>query len=177
MMLKLLEEPPDYVVFILTSSNVEAVLATVRSRAQQLRVTPSSQQEVAQLLECQGIAHEQAQLAARLADGCPGVAGKMLDEQYQQLRQSAVGLLQEAVQEGESVALRDTAAFKGKRQQTLALVQVLQSLVRDVILVRAGADEKLLRNIDLCPGVTEILAPIATNDLLESWRTTRRRSR
>lgn len=50
-LLKTLEEPPSYAHFILTTSEPEAILATIRSRAQTERVNALNIRETAQLLE------------------------------------------------------------------------------------------------------------------------------
>ena len=44
-LLKLMEEPPSYAVFLLLTNNAEKLLATVRSRCAELRLEPVSRQE------------------------------------------------------------------------------------------------------------------------------------
>ncbi|MGB0130941.1 ATP-binding protein [Chlorobium sp.] len=50
-LLKLLEEPPGHIMFILVSSRPEAVLPTIRSRCQQIRFQRTSPQELRQWLQ------------------------------------------------------------------------------------------------------------------------------
>ncbi len=50
-LLKLLEEPPDYWLFLLVADQVEWLLPTIRSRLIELRFDPLSEKETEQVLE------------------------------------------------------------------------------------------------------------------------------
>ncbi len=68
--LKLLEEPPPGVVFILTSSREARILPTIKSRCQMLRFSPLQRDVIAdELCERHNIQQDQAKTAARLAGG------------------------------------------------------------------------------------------------------------
>lgn len=79
--LKILEEPPSRVVFILTTDNLHAVLPTVQSRTRVLRFSPLSQKEMAPLLE--GQPDDDAAFALHIAGGAPGLLIRLLDEPEQ----------------------------------------------------------------------------------------------
>lgn len=49
-LLKTLEEPPPYTVFLLISSNSEKILSTIRSRSQQHTISPCSEEAIEQVL-------------------------------------------------------------------------------------------------------------------------------
>ncbi len=69
-LLKLLEEPPHYTVFILVSEEPEKLLDTIRSRVQALRVKPLSTQDIEQaLIDKRGIEPDAALRIARAANG------------------------------------------------------------------------------------------------------------
>ena len=74
-LLKLLEEPPPATVFLLTASDPEALLPTIRSRllAVRLRAMPESA-VVDYLVRERGLAQGEAALAARLGQGAIGRA-------------------------------------------------------------------------------------------------------
>lgn len=74
-LLKTLEEPPPGNVLILTAETSKNVLPTISSRCQVIPFFPLSVMETARILDRgHGIAEEQAQLLARLAEGSPGKA-------------------------------------------------------------------------------------------------------
>ena len=74
-LLKLLEEPPGAVHFLLISHRPDRLLPTIRSRCQTVPFRPLPGAELARWLrDRQGLAPEQADLAAHLAGGAPGRA-------------------------------------------------------------------------------------------------------
>jgi DNA polymerase-3 subunit delta' len=76
--LKLLEEPPADTVLVITSSKPGALLPTIRSRVLPLRLVPLSTPEVEEFLLGAGTPAEQATQVARLAEGAPGRALRLL---------------------------------------------------------------------------------------------------
>jgi DNA polymerase-3 subunit delta' len=80
-LLKTLEEPPSHAVLLLTASNLDAVLPTVKSRSQIVLLHPLPVDQVAQLLVAHWSADaEQAALLARLSGGRIGWAVAALTE-------------------------------------------------------------------------------------------------
>lgn len=74
--LKILEEPPSRVVFILTADNPNAVLPTIISRTRVLRFSPVARKEMAPLL--QGKDEEDVHFAWHIAQGAPGMMVTLL---------------------------------------------------------------------------------------------------
>ena len=68
-MLKIMEEPPEGVMFLLTASSAAAVLPTIRSRCVSFAVAPVSPEECAQWCIGQGVDKKQARLYSELFDG------------------------------------------------------------------------------------------------------------
>ena len=74
-LLKTLEEPPEYVVIIMTVTNYEVLLETVRSRSQRLSFKKNSYKEIQQTIKkIYGSDSMGADFAAGYADGIIGVA-------------------------------------------------------------------------------------------------------
>ncbi len=136
-LLKTLEEPPPYVVLLLTAENVNLLPATILSRCQpvRLRPLPAAQVERA-LIERWGADPEQAALLAQLSGGRLGWAvnalagdGELtfrdlaLDDLERVLTESRVGRFQRA----ETMAKR-----KDDLRETLIL---WQAFWRDVVLI------------------------------------------
>jgi DNA polymerase-3 subunit delta' len=73
-LLKILEEPPEHVVLILTAVQPESLPATVVSRCQRLDLRPVARQILESVLRDRGIADPQARLLVRLSGGRVGWA-------------------------------------------------------------------------------------------------------
>ncbi|MBL0060139.1 MAG: hypothetical protein IPP40_01225 [bacterium] len=68
-LLKLLEEPPTSAILLLTASNLQAVLPTVRSRCQPVKLLAYSAAEIRTALKQAGIEERAAELAGALSGG------------------------------------------------------------------------------------------------------------
>ncbi|MFA6523789.1 MAG: hypothetical protein WCS85_05485 [Candidatus Peribacteraceae bacterium] len=77
-LLKILEEPPPGVVFLLTTESLPQLLPTLISRSRVLRFAPLPTEEMIPLVA--GIAEDDAQFLLRLAQGAPGVILSMKDD-------------------------------------------------------------------------------------------------
>lgn len=72
-LLKVLEEPPEGVLFILITDQNQKLLPTILSRCQSVSFQSVPEGELKQWLAAQGFI-EKVSLAARLSEGCPGKA-------------------------------------------------------------------------------------------------------
>ena len=74
-LLKVLEEPPPYVIFILCAPHPARVLPTIVSRAQMIRLIPAARQDLATYLHTKlNVEQSRAELYAALAEGKTGQA-------------------------------------------------------------------------------------------------------
>ena len=98
-LLKTLEEPAPFVHLILISADPELLLETVRSRCQQVRFVPLSQEAVeARLAELElGEGPEERHAAARLAGGDPERAAFLLGADGRELRAGATRCVEAAL--------------------------------------------------------------------------------
>lgn len=76
--LKILEEPPARVVFVLTTDNLNLVLPTILSRARLLRFSPVARKELVPLIA--GHDEEDAGFAMHIAQGAPGMLVRLLED-------------------------------------------------------------------------------------------------
>lgn len=151
-LLKLLEEPPPHVVFVLTSSEVGRVLPTIRSRAVPLHVGPLPVTEVERFLEeVAGAAPGQARAAAILGEGSIGRALGFLPGPQgeagplERLREEARDLLEAALsgRRGPRLALALTRPPTGARR-LLDLLSALEGWLRDLAAAAAGAPDRVI---------------------------------
>jgi DNA polymerase-3 subunit delta' len=80
-LLKILEEPPEAVVLILTADDVEAVLPTILSRCEVLRLRPLPSAGIEAFLKKHGAPEDQARLVSYVGGGRPGLALSMLADE------------------------------------------------------------------------------------------------
>jgi DNA polymerase-3 subunit delta' len=144
-LLKTLEEPAPQVVLVVTAESAEALLPTIVSRCEVLRLRPSPVEQVSQALQARaGLEPEQANLLAHIAGGRVGYALR-LSETPEQLEQRTAWLDDHrrllAASRVERFAYAEAIA-KDKDALRRALNTWL-SLWRDVLLRAAGASASL----------------------------------
>ncbi|MDZ7374146.1 MAG: DNA polymerase III subunit delta' [candidate division KSB1 bacterium] len=138
-LLKLLEEPPEGMVFILTTPDPSLLPPTIVSRCHLLRLAPVPQEELQQaLVERHGLEMERARLLATLAAGSYADALAWIEEDAWLLRERGVELLRTSLRglpEQVKFALEMAPrSDRETRHRLLALLNVLQLWLRDAFL-------------------------------------------
>lgn len=153
-LLKILEEPPEEMHLILTSSQPGAILPTISSRCQLVRFDPLSTAEIEQaLLGLNAGTTEEIRLIARVAAGSYRRAIELLDEDLQHLQQEALEFFRKSVQ-SEFVQIAYVEDILHSFQRDLKKVQDLLRLLsfwfRDATIYRETKDQGnlLLVNVD-----------------------------
>ncbi len=144
-LLKTLEEPAENVKLFLTASSESAVLPTIASRCEIIRLRTTSVADLTQLLiEQQSQPEETAEIAAHLAAGRIGTAFSLVDDPDRMnhlimLADEALGLLGQSIRERFQYA----ASFRDfrKRAELREVLQIWQSLYRDLYLLSVRQDE------------------------------------
>lgn len=138
-LLKLIEEPPSYAVFLLMTDNAEKLLPTVRSRCAELRLEPVPQEEALDWLRSRFPDRSAADLSAACfrAGGYLGQAAALLE-----------GALQapQTLEFARAYAERDRFALTSlycslealPRENLQLLLQQWRQLLTDAMLVRSG---------------------------------------
>lgn len=136
-LLKTLEEPPPYVLLILTADTTESLLPTIKSRCQPLALRGISAVTIRECLMGEyGAEPEQAALLAQLAAGRVGWAIRALEDESM-LAQRAEWLDKLEFALGQSRANRFALAepLSKDRPTLLAMLELWQSYWRDVLLL------------------------------------------
>ena len=140
-LLKLLEEPPERAVFVLTTAEPGLVLPTIRSRAVPLRIGRLEDREVAEFAASQGLAASAGQVSAargaisRLQATDDGGRGKAIAA-----ARSVLSAASGTVADRATLALRQPMAqARGEFTAMLdALVELLEREARDAAALPAG---------------------------------------
>ena len=150
-LLKSLEEPPGTSHLILVTPSPQALLPTIRSRCQRLRMGPLATAAVeAYLVKNAGLDPEEARLRARLAEGSLGTALAFESDEYRELREEILALLESAGEAGAMERL-EAAERLAERDDPVVALTVLRALLRDVTVLRHGGTPESLLNADLAP--------------------------
>ena len=139
-LLKILEEPPDYGVFILLAENPETLLPTVRSRCVELKLLPLDQTTMQPILQKEfPEAQPQAiQAAMTRSGGYLGQAKALLSGEASISPQTAN--LMQAFSNRDSLLLVQTLTpmEKWKRDQILPLLQQWLEIFEEALACRSG---------------------------------------
>lgn len=145
--LKTLEEPPSYVVILLTTRDPDLLLPTIRSRCQPVTLRPLGREEVARALRVRwGQAEERARLLARLSGGRIGwaIAAAQSEERLDQ-RAAAFDALRRTLASNRAERLLLAGAL-GKTHD-LDMLRWWAGWWRDVLLLQNGAADAIT-NVD-----------------------------
>jgi DNA polymerase-3 subunit delta' len=194
-MLKVLEEPPPYVTFVLTALGQSSVLPTILSRCQQIRFQSVHASEIESLILKRGLTTpEKAHYAASMAQGEVGTALAMaadfhvlaardavneiasnLSENTQliyalklaeDLRKSSVKL---QVQPSESKG--DASESSSSRLSGVAALEMLAFWYRDLIACASGSAPEAIVNSDQLDRLNEIASKRAPGELMRCLET------
>lgn len=153
-LLKILEEPPDYVHIILCAENPGELLPTIRSRCATVRLGALPMEELEMLLADKRSewSPTNRSMVARLSQGAAGRALGFDLEGYVAARADALVLLRSAVDEGDHTSLfKMTETYRAGADgqvKTTFLLRVLGLLLEDLLLLQAGTPERV-RNTDI----------------------------
>jgi DNA polymerase-3 subunit delta' len=153
-LLKILEEPPESVVLILTADDVEAVLPTIVSRCEVLRLRPLRSELVEAFLKEQGAQEIQARLVSHISGGRPGWALSMLQDDGAALafRDEKLGDLHSLLRAKRSQRFAYAARISRDKPAMRRVLTLWLSFWRDVLWRASGAAAPL-SNIDHEPEI------------------------
>ena len=122
-LLKVMEEPPEGVLFLLTADSLEGVLPTIRSRCISFAVAPVSPEDCARYCTAQGVGAKDAALYSALFDGHIGtVLAAARDEARREQVDRALALAKAAAARDSYAAAVLLAAYEKDKAGASALL-------------------------------------------------------
>jgi DNA polymerase III subunit delta' len=146
-LLKILEEPPPYLIVMMTAENSYDLLPTIRSRSVMIPMAPLDKQELRQFID--GRALDKPEQRAALSGGCPGRAVTLDLAQYEKRRSAMLTLLEVAsgrVQYGEWIKFAESLQAS-KSEKLEYYLESMYYLLEDVLLLQNGWPE--IKNADV----------------------------
>lgn len=148
-LLKILEEPPPGLHFILLAGRPQQLPATILSRCQRFTLHPLSSAEILELLmNKEGLSAEKAQLLSRLCKGLPGLALQLAGDQSfeEQLAGAAEIVFKLAAGGSPAHELLSLADAMAEREDLLFHLELIYLVCRDGLIFLLCGDESLLIN-------------------------------
>ena len=170
--LKVLEEPPQYAVFVILAENHETLLQTIRSRCSVIRFNHVPKKAAAEYLK----AHypENAENIDFLVRYCDGVIGKaeeiLSDEGFMPLRKASFEQMENLLSPRLSDAYKIAEFLEENKDEAGQVLELWQSFLRDIVLIQNDMRE-IAVNYDLLDGMIRLAGKIDEKkaaDALES---------
>ena len=150
--LKVLEEPPESAIFILTAPNANQLLTTIVSRCLHFYLAPMLAEDVEKFLKGRNDwKPAERRLAAQLSGGSPGAALSLDLEESARLRLEVFRVLKLAV-EGQAMSTvfaQTSQLSKAESAPFENILELFYSLLTDLLELSYGPSDAALRNPDL----------------------------
>lgn len=145
-LLKTIEEPPEYAVILLLTTNASGFLQTILSRCVTLELKPVSKDiMIKELMDKHRIPDYQAEVCATFAQGNFGKAVKLASsEEFNEMKSQMVGILRHMESMGLyeiSQTVKELEVYKEDIRNYLDLMTIW---FRDVLLYKATGDAKII---------------------------------
>ena len=144
-LLKILEEPPEHTVFILTAENRAMLLPTILSRVQTIRLEPLTPAEILPVLRerCPDQPGEKLEWAAETADTIGQALALLADESLQKHAQLAQRMLELLCNGSEYDLLTAVEPVSRKREDLLEVcTQLRQLLTAELTWAASGGESR-----------------------------------
>jgi DNA polymerase-3 subunit delta' len=169
-LLKILEEPPEHLILIMTSENAYDLLPTIRSRAVMLQLSPLPVESMREFAVSRQLDNAPRRIA--LSAGSPGVAASLDLAVYDKRRAAMHALLKVAAGSapfGTWMPFSETIS-RSKNEKLEFYLRLLYELLRDVMILREGGSE--IRNQDLQKDLADLAQRISTPWIIRAVKKT-----
>jgi DNA polymerase-3 subunit delta' len=173
LLLKILEEPPEYATLILLAAAPDLLLPTIRSRCLQFHFAPVPAERIESFLaERTHAKPAERKLAAQLSGGSPGAALSIDLEESSRLRRSVLHLLEQAVagQRYAEIFAATAQLAKRERESFENILALFYSLLTDLLESSQSPASSVLRNPDLRKEIEALGKKIDWNWLVRAAR-------
>jgi hypothetical protein len=140
-LLKTLEEPRRGAFIVLVSSRASSLLATVRSRCQQIRFKSLPKDTVADLLELEGVDSKEAKVVAALSDGSMEQAEAYLSQDLEGKIEAAFHIVEGALAPTPILGLDVAASMARRRDEALGLLDLVLIMLSEILWLKTHPEE------------------------------------
>lgn len=164
-LLKILEEPPERTIIILTALQASDLLPTIVSRCRHIRFNPVSKKNISSFLTGQhGVNADRANVIASMAEGSFTRAIEMNNDNWLQMRNWLIQEMEE-LQRGEIPScLRFAEILAGKKEFVQYALSIIKNWFRDLLVYRYSPEKVM--NKDVMEGVKTASEKVEVNALM-----------
>jgi len=171
--LKLLEEPAEDLIFLLTTDNTEALLPTIISRCQHIQLSPLKTKEIEHaLIEQDGVDENEAAYLARVSGGNYAMTRFFDVDTLKSTREAIIEYLRYSFSQ-DAVHITQTAQDWQSQENLegqIAILNVMEVFLRDLLVYRSTQNKELITNadqLDVIKKFCETLADARLEDMIE----------
>lgn len=177
--LKLLEEPSDRLMFILTTDHYDRLLQTITSRCQQISLSPLKTSEIEQgLHEIDGYSLQDAQYLARISEGNYALTRFYDIETLKEKREQVLEFLRMSYKQD---AINLTKLIQNWQSENnieglISITNMIETYLRDLMVYKATGNKNLVTNSDQLTSIqkfTDSLGEALLEDMISEVNQTR----
>ncbi len=149
--LKLLEEPSEDLIFLLTTGNTEALLPTIISRCQHIQLAPLKTGEIEDaLIKFDGVSEEDAQYLARVSGGNYALTRFFDADTLKANREAVIKYLRHCYAMDATGIIETAQSWQSdyNREGVIALLNILEVFLRDLMVYGTTKRPELITNAD-----------------------------
>ena len=148
-LLKTLEEPPEYAIIILITSNKGALLDTIKSRCEIIKFLPISILDLNKYLINKGIDENRAQLLSTFARGSIEKAIELSESADFTIMRDEIQTYIETMLDKDIIDILEIPTSMEKyKKDSINILDMLINYFRDIMLLKENVDKSMLINID-----------------------------
>ena len=167
-LLKLIEEPPEYMVFIFITENSELLLETIRSRCVKVRFPLLSNEKIGEYIDRVSPNDKRRGFLINFSGGNPGNVDEILaNEKFDYLREESLKKLESLVSERRLSAYTVSDFLEENKDSAELILSFFEGFVRDILFIRSGV-ENLIKNSDLKEELLRAAGLLSDKDLADS---------
>lgn len=149
--LKLLEEPPDRVLFLLTTDNLDSLLPTIISRCQLISAPPLSDDEICDaLISHDQLAENEARFLSRISGGNYSSTRFFDLSALKENREEVVQFLRNSFTSDAVAIVKQATQWQSKfnNERLLGIFSMMEAFIRDLLVYRTTQNQGLITNSD-----------------------------
>lgn len=149
-LLKTLEEPPEYIVIIIVTSNTNKIIPTILSRCQSIKFNLIYLEEIVSLLKKDyGLEDEKARLIGNFSSGSIGKAIEITENpDFFQKREEIIGLIHDIVKGNKMKVFTASDLLSKNKENIDELLDIILYWFRDLLLYKELGESPLIINKD-----------------------------
>ena len=148
-LLKTLEEPPEYAIMILITSNKAALLDTIKSRCETIKFLPISLIDLKKYLVQNGVEEQRAQLLATFSRGSIEKALELSESADFALMREDIQMYIETILEKNLIDILEIPTGMDKyKADIIGTLDIMINYFRDMMIEKENADKSMIINAD-----------------------------